>query len=176
MRKLLNMTLGQIEKTVLGYLENRHTLSLATVQDGVPHSANLFFVNRGFIIHFLSSKASRHGANIAANPLVSATITEDYRHWQDIKGIQLAGFARTLGPPAEHPGLLKEYLMKFPLVADFLRHPLKFGEAVAKKVAAVHFYELTPERIYFINNDIAFGHREELILPQRDCSPFFKPR
>ena len=47
---------------------------------------------------------------------------------------------------------------------NFLFSPKKLGEAIAKKVAGVDFYKLTPWRIDFLNNELGFGHREELIL------------
>jgi len=53
-------------------------------------------------------------------------------------------------------------------VKDFLFSPQKLGELIASKVSGVSFYKLTPERIFFIDNEKGFGKREELILSGDD--------
>ena len=154
----------KIERTILHYMETHNTLSLATERDGVPHAATVFFVNIGFDIYFFSSSSSRHGENFGHNPKVSGTINEDYSEWTSIKGIQLEGVVENIGGILKNTRISKSYVKKFPGVADFLFSPKKLGEAIAKKVAGVDFYRLTPWRMYFINNELGFGHREELIL------------
>ena len=154
----------KLEETILQYMETHHTVSLATEKDGEPHAATVFYVNIGFELYFFSSPTSRHGENFIHNPKVSGTINEDYSEWLSIKGIQMEGVVENVGGIWKHPRLSKTYVQKFPGVADFLFSPKKLGEAIAKKVAGVDFYKLTPRRIDFLNNELGFGHREELIL------------
>jgi uncharacterized protein YhbP (UPF0306 family) len=157
---------AELRKIILSYLESHHTLSLATVgDDGLPHAASLFYVNRGLTIHFVSSPASRHGLNLAQNAQVSATIAEDYDCWRLIKGIQMEGRAKTVGGIWENGRLALSFVKKFPDVADFFSAPQRLGEKIFSKVEGVKFYELLPSRIYFIDNEQGFGNREELLLP-----------
>ena len=154
----------ELRKIILEYLEGHHTLSLATEGNGAPHAASVFYVNMGFNIYFVSSPTSRHGINLSANPTVSATINEDYSRWRTIKGIQLEGSVKTLGGIWEKGRIGLAFVKKFPDVSDFFSSPKKLGEKVFRKVEDVKFYKLTPSRIYFINNELGFGHREELTL------------
>ncbi|MDY6972964.1 MAG: pyridoxamine 5'-phosphate oxidase family protein [Thermodesulfobacteriota bacterium] len=155
----------ELEAIILDYMQGHNTVSLATEKDGAPHAATVFFVNIGFELYFLSSPSSRHGENFSRNPRVSATINEDYSNWLLIKGIQLEGRVESIGGILENGRIARVYVKKFPAVADFLLSPKKLGEAIAQKVAKVRFHKLTPTRMYFLNNELGFGHREELILP-----------
>jgi len=155
----------ELEKVVLQYMEAHNTVSLATEKDGIPHAATVFFVNIGFSLYFFSSPTSRPGENFSYNPRVSATINEDYSDWQSIKGIQLEGFVKDIGGILENARISAAYVKKFPDVADFLFSPKKLGKAIAQKVAGVNFFRLEPTRIYFLNNELGFGHREELSFP-----------
>lgn len=153
----------KLENTILEYMKSHHTVSLATEKDGIPHAATVFFINIEFDLYFFSSSTSRHGDNFSQNPVVSATINEDYSEWLSIKGIQMEGVVENIGGILKNPRISKEYVKKFPGVADFLLSPKKLGEAIAKKVAGVDFYRLKSSKIYFLNNELGFGHRDELI-------------
>jgi len=154
----------ELKGLVLQYLENHNTVSLATQKEGLPHAASVFYVNIGFDLYFLSSPSSRHAQNFIHNPNVSATINEDYANWLLIKGIQLEGRVESLGGILKNRGTAKAYVEKFPNVADFIFSPKKLGQVVAQKVAKVEFYKLMPLKIYFINNELGFGHRDELVF------------
>ena len=157
------MEKNKLANTILEYMGAHHTVSLATEKDGVPHAATVFFINIGFDLYFFSSSTSRHGDNFSRNPMVSATINEDYSEWRSIKGIQMEGVVENIGGILKNPWISKEYVKKFPGVADFLFSPKKLGEAIAKKIAGIDFYRLKPSKIYFLNNELGFGHRDELI-------------
>ncbi|MDZ4164693.1 MAG: pyridoxamine 5'-phosphate oxidase family protein [Smithellaceae bacterium] len=152
------------EKIILDYLRSHNTIALSSAGDGLPHGATLFYLNIGFILYFLTDPDTRHGRNMAGNPAVAATIDEDYDNWLDIKGIQLEGTARTVGTIIENGSLALAYARKFPAVKDFLFSPQKQGLAIMQKITKVLFYELTPRRIYFINNAVSFGHRDEFLF------------
>lgn len=155
-----------LKKIILQYLASHHTLTLATVQTGEPHSATLFYVNIGFKLYFLSSPASRHGVNLARTAPVSATINEDYARWRSIKGIQLEGTVRKLGGLWENGKLALAFTQKFPDVADFFSSPLQLGEEIIAKVKSVEFYELSPSRLLFLDNELGLSHRR---LSQGEC-------
>lgn len=154
----------ELREIILDYIASHYTLSLATEGNGLPHAATVFYVNAGFKLYFLSSPSSRHGVNFSLNPRVSATIDEDYSCWRLIKGIQLEGRVKAVGGIWESGGIAMAFVKKFPDVADFFSFPERLGEEIFRKVEGASFYELTPSRIYFTNNEMGFGHRDELIL------------
>lgn len=77
----------------------------------------------------------------------------------------MEGFVKSIGGIQQNIKISKAYVKKFPDVRDFLFSPRKLGEAVVRKVAGVKYYMLKPTKIYFLNNELGFGHRDELILP-----------
>lgn len=152
----------QLEQKICCYLESCNTISLATAVGGIPHAAAVFYVNIGFNLYFLSNPKSRHGENLIQNPTVSGTINEDYSNWLQIKGIQLEGRVECIGGILKHARIVKAYVKKFPNVADFLISPHKLGKGIVQKVSKVKFYQIWPSKIYFLDNSLGFGHREEL--------------
>ena len=154
----------ELRETILNYMQQHHTLSLATGMDGSCHAATVFYVNIGFDLYFLSSPQSRHGEDFKRNPMVSGTINEDYSDWLSIKGIQLEGQVKLMGGIIENIKLAKQYVRRYPDVTDFLFSPKKFGAKIAQKVSRVRFYELTPSVIYYIDNEKGFGRREKLMF------------
>ncbi|HEX3031928.1 MAG TPA: pyridoxamine 5'-phosphate oxidase family protein, partial [Bacillota bacterium] len=136
-----------------------NTLVLATVSEGFPASAPLFYASRGFDLYFLSDPSTRHGQNLQANPSLAATITEDYAKWQDIRGIQLEGTAQLVIKPLEKAAGMAVYLGKFPFVSDFLKSA-DFRNGAAK----AELYRIIPRVIWYIDNSQGFSHREKLVL------------
>ena len=155
-----------LEQKIFHYLETHNTISLATAAGDVPHAASVFYVNIGFKLYFLSSPTSRHGEILTRNPRVSGTINEDYSDWLQIKGIQLEGRVNCIGGILKNTRIVRAYIKKFPDVADFLVSPHKLGTAIARKVSKVKFYEVIPFKIYFIENALDFGHRDELVISE----------
>ncbi|MDA8108813.1 MAG: pyridoxamine 5'-phosphate oxidase family protein [Betaproteobacteria bacterium] len=139
------------------YLREHHVMTLATSGDEGPWAAAVFYVHEGNALYFLSAPTSRHCRNLAKNPRVSATIQEDTSDWKAIKGIQMEGIASRLSGDQEER-IRRLYGAKFPLVAESADAPAAISEALAK----VSWYKVAAERTYFIDNSIAFGHRDEV--------------
>lgn len=150
-----------LEEQVQRYLREHHVMSLASQGDEGAWAAALFYANDGFALYFLSSPASRHCRNLAANPRASATVHEDYVDWKTIKGVQMEGPVRVLAG-AEEEAARRLYGAKFPVVGKLEQAPASIVAALAK----VRWYKLTPERLYFIDNSAGFGHRDEIDLRQ----------
>ena len=87
---------------------------------------------------------------------MAATIQEDYSDWTAIQGIQLEGTARLLAGPAREAAVAR-YADKF----QFLKQPVA---AIEKALAGVNWYQLTAERLYFVDNSRGFGQRDEIDL------------
>lgn len=144
---------------VLAYLRDHRVITLATGDDSDLWASAVFYVNDGFTIYFLSSPNSRHSQNLARIGRVAATIQEDYVDWLDIKGIQLEGHATEIGGQTEQTAR-RLYAEKFPLVGTLAQAPAVLVEAMAK----VRWYQLTPRRLFFIDNAARFGRRAEIDL------------
>jgi uncharacterized protein len=144
-----------VSQAALTYLQRHHVMSLAT---GGPHglwAAAVFYANDGFELIFLSAAHSRHAQNMAAQPRVAATIQEDYDDWHAIKGIQLEGVVRLLaGEEKKQAVALYQERHAFLATAPA---PVRLA------LRGVHWYRLTPDLLYFVDNERGFGHRDEII-------------
>jgi uncharacterized protein YhbP (UPF0306 family) len=144
---------------VAHYLDRHHVMTLATCGPDGPWAAAVFYVNAGQTLFFLSSPSSRHCRNLAQEPRCAATIQEDYSDWARIKGVQLEGRASEIRGDEELRAR-QRYGDKFPLVGRLASAPAAIVEALAK----VHWYRLQVERLYFLDNSLGFGHRDQIEL------------
>jgi uncharacterized protein len=150
---------GALRQRVQAYLAAHHVMTLATNGDEGLWAAAVFYVHEGWALYFLSAPTSRHCRNIAQNPRVSATIQEDYSDWREIKGVQLEGIATRLSG-SEEQRVQNLYAAKFAFLGNLADAPA----AIVKALAKVGWYKLAPERAYFVDNTVAFGHRDEIDL------------
>jgi uncharacterized protein YhbP (UPF0306 family) len=142
----------------LDYLGRHQVMTLATQGLDGPWAAAVFYASEGFDLYFVSSPATRHGRNLAAQPAAAATVHEDYHDWREIKGIQLEGTVEQV-PAAEEASARKLYGAKFPLVAHLASAPA----ALAAALATVRWYKLAAARVYFVDNSAGFGHRDQVL-------------
>jgi len=140
------------------YLLDHNVATLATTSGaGDPGAAAIFYVNDGFTLYFLSSPTSRHALNLTQNPRVAVTIQEDYADWPEIKGVQLEGIAHEISGEEETTAR-RLYGKKFPVVGLLAQAPA----AIVKALAKVRWYKILPRRVYFIDNSLGLGHRDEI--------------
>jgi len=144
---------------VLDYLASHQVMTLATHGPQGPWAAAVFYVNDGFTLTFLSSPGSRHAGDLTANPRCAAAIHEDYRDWPGIKGVQLEGQVQVLSGSSKILAIAR-YAEKFPVV-----RPDQAPASIRAALDRVSWYELVPERCFFIDNAQGFGHRDEITLP-----------
>ncbi|MBX3055466.1 MAG: pyridoxamine 5'-phosphate oxidase family protein [Anaerolineae bacterium] len=131
-------------------------MTLATVgAEGVWATA-VFYVNDGFDLYFLTAGHTRHGRNMGTRADIAAAIQEDYRDWDDIKGIQLEGAVVMLAGE-ERDTAVTLYSQKYPFIAQA-------DAPMQAALAKVNWYRLRPERLYFIDNSKGLGHRDEVDL------------
>jgi len=139
------------------YLRTHRVATLATMAGDGPWAAAVFYASDGEALYFLSSPNSRHCRNLEQDPRAAATIQGDYGDWPGIKGVQMEGNVSRLRG-ADEKQARQLYGEKFPLIG-------KLGSAPAPIVAAlrrVRWYRLKPTRLFFIDNSVGFGHREEI--------------
>jgi hypothetical protein len=142
----------------LDYLAAHHVMTLATQGPEGLWAAAVFYANDGFNLYFVSSPASRHSRNLAAQFEVAATVHEDYHDWREIKGIQLEGTVEQVSE-AEEASVQELYGEKFSLAADPASAPAPIAAAFAK----VRWYKLAAARVYFVDNLAGFGHRDQVL-------------
>ncbi len=157
------MTEHDLRQTVLDYLAAHNTVSLATAGPDGPWAATVFYANVGTDLYFLSEPKTRHCQNLLANARVAGTVNEDYRDWQQIKGIQLEGRAAEVSGKLELARALGAYLAKYPFVKQFLS-PGQLLQAVQipGKSFDIRLWRLRPERLYYLDNARGFSARQEL--------------
>ena len=157
---------GDLRARVEGYLRAHHTMTVATLgppaagaTGNVPHAASVFYaMDDSFRLVFLSKPSSLHGSHIGKVACVAVTVSEDYRDWEMIQGVQLWGEARRLAGPAK-AGALAVYLRRFPFVRDLLREP-RMGE-IARNLGV---YRIEPQRAAFTDNTTGVFGRQALEL------------
>lgn len=141
----------------LDYLARHTVMSLATHGQQGLWAAAVFYASDDFNLYFLSAGHTRHGQNLSDNPRAAATIQENYADWPAIQGIQLEGNV-TLLSGDQRDAAVALYLNKF----SFLQNA---GQALQSQLQKVNWYRLSPDRFYFVDNSLGFGHRDEIQLP-----------
>lgn len=171
---------GQLKETVLKYLREHYTMTIATADGKTPWAAAVFYVSDGFTLYFLSDPESRHSKNIAVNPGVAVTINEDYHDWRKIKGIQIEGKAELVVAEDEVARAVATYVDKYSFTAAYLKlmsspfpkivgyldkllSRLPFAPGLPATFTA-SFYKVTPTKVRFIDNEKSFSHHEEFTI------------
>ena len=139
----------------LRYLQTHQVMTLATMgTDGVWATA-VFYANLDFDLIFLSAGHTRHAQNFNHQTQIAATVQEDYQDWPAIQGIQLEGIVKQLSGSAQLKAIA-HYTKKYPFLTNA-------NAQVAAALTKVNWYQLTPTRLYFIDNSMGFGHRVEIM-------------
>lgn len=143
-------------RQALTYLERHTVLTLATCGDQGVWAAAVFYANEEFNLYFLSASHTRHVRDLTKNPQAAATVQENYSDWPAIQGIQLEGQVRLLAGE-ERANAMALYLRKYAFLRDA-------GRTLQRELEKIDWYCLSPERLYFIDNSMGFGHRDEIEL------------
>ena len=148
-----------LRERVLDYLRGHSVMTLATQGEDGPWAAAVFYASGDdFTLYFLSAPGSLHATQLARSPRVAATIQEDQSDWARIKGVQLAGLAGEItGEEARHAQRL--YGAKYPFIGGATRVP----QAIAAALARIRWYRVVPDSLYFVDNSVAFGHRDRIL-------------
>jgi uncharacterized protein len=151
------MSGSDLRQTALSFLGMHNVMTLATRGAEGVWAAAIYYVNDQFTFYFLSSPESRHARNLMENPIVAAAVQEDCARWRDIKGVQLEGRASKIGG-AEQVSAISLYARKFPVIDRLVEHPAEIVEALGR----IAWFKLETTRLFFIDNSIRLGHRDEL--------------
>jgi hypothetical protein len=149
----------------LAYLASHNTVSMATSGPDGLWATTVFYAHVDFTLYYLSEPGTRHVQNILANPLIAATVNEDYRDWQQIKGLQMAARCEEVKAKREVARALAAYVKKYPFVTRFLSPGrLLAGMQVAGRALDVRLYRITPTRLLYLDNARGFSNRQEIAL------------
>lgn len=161
----------RLRQDILNYLATHNVMTIASCHKNVSWAAAVFYASEGFDLYFFSSPRSRHGKNMAANPVVSAAIHEDYRGWKEIRGIQLEGRVERLRSAKLQARFWEVYGRKFPFIKEFLRQG-QAQEELRSKLSRIRRYRIVPTAVWYLDNRRGFGHREKLdLLGTKPTSP-----
>jgi uncharacterized protein len=149
---------AELERQILAFLDGHHVMSLATLNAGRPHAANLFYACDGLALVWVSDPDTRHSRDIEADTRVAATIAPDYSDFAAIRGLQIAGTAQRIGATDERARHLQQLEKRYPFLQKLAAGPAKLREAYVRTAV----YRLQPSRIVLIDNSKGFGHKETL--------------
>ncbi len=145
-------------------INQESTMTLATANKGLAWAAPVYYVIYQSDFYFFSSPSSRHIQESQESGQASAAISANVSTWKEIRGIQMSGQVQkvTTGVAAILP--ISAYLKKYPFVKEFFTLDQSFDLDAFSKRFKVGFYCFAPDLVYYLDNGIEFGFREEITL------------
>ena len=118
----------------------------------------VFFARRDKSFYFISVAKTVHAANISQNHNISAAITDNYKNYRDIKGVQIFGRCAEIErlPDIARAALI--YFSKFSDLKSFMQ------PEVLKSALDIGWYELRAKKLIYTDNGVRFGYKEEIDL------------
>jgi len=140
------------------------TMTLATAAGGLAWAAPVYYVFVTPAFYFLSAPTSRHIEEALQSGQASAAIYAAASTWQEIRGLQMSGAIKPVAAGLEALQALRAYLKRYPFTKEFFKEnaPLDL-ESFARRFG-VKLYKFIPTRVYYLDNQIKFAFREEVIL------------
>jgi len=145
-------------------IHQQYTMTIGTARDGTPWCAPVYYVFIRPDFFFLSSPSSRHIKEALSSGNASCSIHADSSTWEDIRGIQMSGTIKRVSLNKEALFAFNEYIKKFPLTKDLFHPGKRLTLKNLLKHFRVRFYRFTPELVYYLDNSIEFGFRQEIDL------------
>ena len=153
-----------LKDLALMLLAAQSALTLATSREDMPWAAPVYYVNRAFDCFFFSSPDARHIKESKNDRKVSAAVFAPTATWQAIKGLQMTGGIRRQGPCLDAASVVKRYVEKFAFTVEFFRPGQPVDLEALRYRFNVHLYCFRPEKVYYLDNSIAFGFRKRILL------------
>ncbi len=143
-------------------VRSQTTVTLATARGDVPWAAPVYYVNEGLTLYFFSSPESRHIQESSDGARVAAAIYCPASSWQEIRGVQMSGEIRpvSMGPMALR--VFRAYMRKYPFTAHFFETGQRIDFGALLQRFRVRLYRFEPSLVYYVDNSIRFGFREEV--------------
>ena len=153
-----------LKKLAVDLIEEQSTMTLATAKGNVAWSAPVYYVFFKSSFYFFSDPTSRHIHESLASGQASCSIYANASTWQEIRGIQMSGHVETVAPRLGAIEVIRAYLKKFPFTKDFFKPGQALDLEAFVKRFKVKLYRFKPTLVYYLDNSIRFGFREEVLL------------
>ncbi len=141
---------------------NNQTMTLATASKNQAWAAPVFYVNKGACFYFFSNPNSRHIGEALASGQAACSIYAQDDSWQNLMGLQMSGKILIVPGGMEASKAILAYVIKFPFVKTFFSSIRDIGLNDFSSKLHAKLYSFTPESIFFMNNSVQFGFREEI--------------
>ena len=154
----------RLKKLAVDLIDTQSTMTLATAKGSVAWAAPVYYVFFKSYFYFFSDPTSRHIQESLASGQASSSIYANASTWQGIRGIQMSGKMETVGPGLGTIQVIHAYLKKFPFTKDFFKPGQDLSLDAFVKRFKVKLYRFKPTLVYYLDNSIRFGFREEVRL------------
>lgn len=154
----------ELRTLTLGLVEKQNTMTLCTCTNDVPWAAPVYYVNRGFLLYFFSDPKSRHILESQAAGRAAAAVFSESNSWQDIRGLQMSGEIKRLGPSMESLRAFRAYLKKFSFTHEFFDSEESLDLQSISRRFQVRFYCFKPDLLLYLDNRIRFSFRSKISL------------
>ena len=145
-------------------IQNQSIMTLATSMNAEAWASPVYYVYHKFGFHFLSDPESRHIREALESGQVSVAIHAPSFDWREIRGMQMSGQVERVSGKMEALKAVGAYLGKFPFTRSFFTPGLALDIAAFESRFRVKLYRFAPSLTYYLDNEIRFGFREEVIL------------
>lgn len=155
---------NELRELALDLINSGSTMTLATCEQDTPWAAPVYYVYQGGLFFFFSKPDTRHIKEALVTGKASAAIHAYATSWEGIRGLQMSGIIKKSSVGLKSMNALKAYLKKYAFSKDFFKDGQKMDlEGFADRFK-VNFYYFKPTLVYYIDNQIRFAFREEIVL------------
>ena len=139
------------KRKISAYLASHFYLRLGTVTAScTPQVHTVGYLSEDCTVYFMTDRKSRKAGNIFREPAVSYAVDENYADVMTIQGVQMEGRASLITGETEAGRLLALMALKFSGLGNIPANPDHV------------IFKIEPTRGYFLDNGVAFGHREKV--------------
>lgn len=144
-------------------IKEQSTMTLATSGGDGAWAAPVYYSYRKSSLYFFSDPSSRHIQESIKSGQAAGAIYADSASWEGIRGVQMSGKIELVPVGLEAMDAIRGYLKKFSFTKEFFKGGQIDLDAFTKRFR-VKLYRYTPVLLYYMDNSIRFGFREEVRL------------
>jgi len=151
-----------LKRLATDLIDQQSTMALATARENISWSAPVYYVFYKSSFFFFSNPDSRHIQEAIESEQASAAIYPFVDTWQGIRGIQMSGRIKIAKPGLTSIQAVRAYIKKFPFTKEFFEPGKALDLENFAERFRVRLYRLNPQLVYYLDNQIRFGFREEI--------------